>query len=257
MSGAELRRITAFLAGFARRQADRTVELPGGFAVFNDEFPTSWADNQVHVDRTDVDPAALPELVDRALAERPFRFVTVLDGDFGDACAEPFERAGYTRSTYLVMLHTGPLPPLAPAHRAADVPLDAFRGPLAASWRSYLPEADDATVRALVDRREVRRRGAEQVRFLGARTAAGEVAAWADLYLQPGDGVAQFEDLMTDPAQRRRGHADTVLGTALHLAAEADCGTRFLTAESDDWPRGWYERRGFTAVGRTHCFHRT
>ncbi|MFC7585751.1 GNAT family N-acetyltransferase [Nonomuraea antimicrobica] len=119
-----------------------------------------------------------------------------------------------------------------------------------------LPDVDDEVIRHLVDRREARRRGADIVQFLGARTEEGEVASWADLYLDPATGTAQIEDLITSEAHLRRGYADAVLTTALRLAADKDCGTRFLTADAADWPRHWYERRGFSVVGHSHCFER-
>jgi hypothetical protein len=31
----------------------------------------------------------------------------------------------------------------------------------------------------------------------------------------------------------------------------------FLLADAGDWPRTWYARRGFTAIGRSHVFTRT
>ncbi|MFB7614034.1 GNAT family N-acetyltransferase [Kitasatospora sp. NPDC056181] len=256
MPDPELQRIGAFLAGFARRQAGRTTELPCGFAVYDDRFAESWSHNQVVVDRGGVDPVALPALVDEAMGDRSYRLVSVLDGDFGDVCIGPFQRAGYRHHTYLVMLHTGPAP-TADGRRAEDVDLEAIREPLTARWRSWLPEAADEVITMLVDRRETRRRGAEVVQFLGSRAENGEVAAWADLYLEPGLGIAQIEDVMTAEAHLRRGHADAVLATALRRAAAAGCGTRFLTADADDWPRHWYERRGFTVIGRTHGFERT
>ncbi|MFF5715792.1 GNAT family N-acetyltransferase [Streptomyces buecherae] len=248
----ELQRSYSFLVTFARRQAARTVELPGGFAVYDDAFAHSRADNQVFVDAA-VDPEALPAVADEALRHLAHRMITILDDATGRACAEPLVRAGYTHSRYLVMLHTGPVPPDGPAE---EVDLDALRAPLARRWRGFLPDADDEVVRHLVERREARRRGADVVRFIGARTPEGEVASWADLYLDPAEGLAQIEDLVTSETHLRRGHADAVLATALRRAADADCGTRFLIADAADWPREWYGRRGFTDIGRLHCFDR-
>ncbi|MFF7994535.1 GNAT family N-acetyltransferase [Kitasatospora xanthocidica] len=252
-----LSRITTFLAGFARRRAGRTVELPGGFAVFDDRFAGSWSNNQAFFDRAEADPAALPGLVDEVMGERPFRVVSVLDGQFGDACVESFARAGYRHSTYLVMLHTGPVPAAGVGRTVEEVDLEALREPVAASWRTALPQADEEVIRLLVDRRAATRRGAEDVRFLGARAENGGVAAWTDLYLEPAAGIAQIEDLMTAEEHRRHGHADAVLAAALHRAAAAGCGTRFLIAESDDWPRTWYARRGFEVIAHSHGFERT
>ncbi|MGQ4354827.1 GNAT family N-acetyltransferase [Streptomyces drozdowiczii] len=252
MTSAELRRIRSFPAAFARRQAERVAGLPGGFAVYDDEFAHSRANNQVVIDRA-VDPGTLPAVVEEALAPLPHRLVSVLDDEAGQACAGPMTRAGYTHSVYLVMLHAGPVPA---GGRAEEVALDALRAPLTRRWREMLPDVDDEVVRHLVDRRAARPRGADDVRFLGARTAQGEVASWADLYLDPATGTAQIEDLVTSGAHLGRGHADAVLATALRLAADGGCDTRFLTADATDWPRHWYERRGFSAVGRLHCFER-
>jgi GNAT superfamily N-acetyltransferase len=252
MPNLQLQHINAFLAAFARRQAARVVDLPGGFAVYDDAFAHSRANNQVVID-TAVDPEALPAIADDALGHLQHRLVFVLDDEVGKACAAPLTRAGYVHSTCLVMLHTGPVPAGGPAE---EVDLDAIRVPLARRWRGFLPDADDEVVRHLVDRREARRRGAEAVHFIGARTEEGEVAAWADLYLDPATGTAQIEDLITSEAHLRRGHADAVLATALRLAADRGCGTRFLTADATDWPRHWYARRGFDVIGHSHCFER-
>ncbi|MEU5598588.1 GNAT family N-acetyltransferase [Streptomyces sp. NPDC020298] len=253
MPSSELQRINAFLSAFARRQAAHTVSLPGGFAVYDDAFAHSHANNQVVIDTT-VDPEALPAIAEQALGHLPHRMISVLDHEVATACAEPLIRAGYTHSTYLVMLHTGPAP--AGGLAADEVDLDAIRTPLARRWRGLLPDVDDEVVRHLVERREARRRGADAVRFIGARTEEGEVASWADLYMDPATGTAQIEDLITSESHLKRGYADAVLTTALRLAVDAGCATRFLTADAADWPRHWYERRGFSVIGYSHCFER-
>lgn len=246
--------IRAFLVAFARRQAARTVDLPGGFAVLDDAFAHSRADNQVIVDGA-VDPEALPGVVEEALGHLPHRLVQVLDDEVGSACAGPLVRAGYRHSAYLVMAHTGPAP--VPAGRAAEeVGLDALRVPLARRWRGLLPDADDEVVRQLVERRAARRRGAEVVRFVAARAEGGEPASWADLYVDRVSGTAQIEDLITSEAHLRCGYGDAVLAAAVRMAAEEGCGLRFLVAEEAGWPRHWYARRGFAVVGRSHGFER-
>lgn len=252
MPNSELQRINSFLSAFARRQAARIVDLPGGFAVYDDAFAHSRANNQVIID-TVVDPEALPAITEEALGHLAHRLISVLDDEVAMVCAEPLIRAGYTHSTYLVMLHAGPVPAGRPAEQ---VDLDAIRIPLTRRWRDLLPDVDDEVIRQLVDRREARRRGADVVHFLGARTEEGEVASWADLYLDPATGTAHIEDLITSEAHLRRGYADAVLTTALRLADDGGCGTRFLTADATDWPQHWYERRGFSVIGRSHCFER-
>ena len=254
---AELARVRAFLADSARRQAPRVLELPGGFAVLNAELPHSRVDNQLFVDRAVPDPDALPALVDRALDGLAHRLVTALDDRAGEALAGPLSRAGYEHTVDLLMVHRGPVPALGTGpRRAGTVGLDALRGPLTRRWRGFLPDADEETLRQLVERRTVRLRCAPVVHFVGSRAEDGEVASWADLYLDPAAGLAQIEDVLTAEAHLGRGHGNAVLAEALRLAADAGCGTRFLIAEADDWPRDWYERLGFGTIGRVHCFER-
>ncbi|MFJ4863546.1 GNAT family N-acetyltransferase [Streptomyces sp. NPDC088748] len=253
MQSPEVQRVHTFLSDFARRQAAHTATLPGGFAAYDDTYGHSRANNQVVID-ADVDPDALPALADEALGHLPHRLVSVLDDETGRACAQPLIRASYTHSTYLVMQHTGPAPD--DAGPAQEVDLEALRVPLTRRWRGFLPDVDDEVLDQLVDRREARRRGADIVRFIGARTAAGDVASWADLYVDRATGTAQIEDLITAEDHLGRGYADAVLTGALHRAAAHDCDLRFLTADAMDWPRHWYERRGFTVIGHTHAFER-
>ncbi|MCB5182732.1 GNAT family N-acetyltransferase [Streptomyces antimicrobicus] len=246
--------IAAFLSAFARRQAARTVELPGGFVALDDRYVHSRANNQAFVDGP-LDPggpAALPGRLDQALAHLPYRMVTVLDDATGRACAPYLTAAGYAHHTYVVMIHEAPVPPAAAA--AAPVALAELREALAGSWRGFLPHATEEEIGHLVDRREARLRGAEQVRFVAARTPDGQIASWADLYTDPAAGIAQIEDLVTAEAHLGRGHATAVLHTALHLAA--DLPVRFLIADAHDWPRHWYARHGFTPAGHLHHFDR-
>ncbi|WP_406405268.1 GNAT family N-acetyltransferase [Streptomyces sp. NBC_01643] len=252
MPSSELQRIKTFLSAFARLQAARTVDLPGGFAVYDDAFAHSRANNQVIID-TVVDSEALPAIAEEALRHLPHRRISIFDEEVGTACTEPLIRAGYTHSSHLVMLHAGPVPV---GGLAEEVDLDEIRLPLTRRWQGLLPDVDDDVVRHLVDRREARRRGADGVHFIGARTEEGEVASWADLYLDPATGTAQIEDLITSEAHLRRGYADAVLTSALRLAADEHCGTRFLTADATGWPRHWYERRGFSVIGHSHSFER-
>ncbi|MEU3746701.1 MULTISPECIES: GNAT family N-acetyltransferase [Streptomyces] len=249
-SDAQLPRVHSFLSRFHRRQAARTVDFPGGFAGLDDAYAHSRGNNHLVVDG-ETEPEALPGHAEEALGHLPFRLVYVLDETVGTACREPMARAGYDCSTRLIMRHTGPVPE---AGGAREVDLDALRGPLAVSWRRFAPQLTDEQVHHLVERQAARKRGAEDVRFLASHTAEGEVAAWADLYLEA--GIAQLESLVTAEAHLGKGHAGRVLDTALRTAADAGCALRFLTAHPDDWPHTWYARQGFTTIGSVHVFER-
>lgn len=254
MPSSDLHRATAFRLAFARRQAAEVREVPGGFLALDERYARSYEHNQLHLDGP-VSPAEVSALAEAAMADLPHRLITVHDDALGTACAAHLTRAGYEHAAELVMTHTGPTPPPAPA-RAESLDLPALAPALARQQRLWMPDADDETIRQLVERRAARLRGAERVEFLGVYATGGDLASWADLYLSPTDGVAQVEDLVTAAPHARRGHADTLLADALHRSAAAGCTLRFLIADADDWPRHWYARRGFTAVGRAHVFTR-
>ncbi|WP_406061512.1 GNAT family N-acetyltransferase [Streptomyces sp. NBC_01077] len=248
----ELARFHRFLCDFHRRQAGRTVDFPGGFAALDDTYARSRGNNHLLVDGA-TDPEALAARADELLGHLPYRLVYVLPDEVAAACRGPLERAGYAHSATYAMRHTGPVP----AHGGArEVDLDALRGPVGASWRRFVPGVSDEEVHHLVERRTARLRGAEDVRFLASYSEDGEVASWADLYLDPKAGIAQIEDLVTAENHLGKGHAGRVLDTALHLAAEAGCGLRHLTANASNWPHRWYERKGFTVVDTLHIFER-
>lgn len=256
MSDPLYERVTSFRAAFARRQAAETVELPGAFAVRDPEFPQSQEHNRLIVDAREADtayadPAVLPELAVRGLGPRgPYR-IAVLDAALGERAAPVLAAAGYHREGELILGRdtTGcALPePAAQPVELAELRAAVFRQQL--DWGF-----DEDLARQLTERRAARLRGAEEVLFLAARTPDGEIAAWADLYLDRSAGLAQLEDLVTAVPHRRRGHGDTLLATGLALAAAAGIPWLFLVADATDWPRAWYSARGFTEMGRSYSF---
>jgi ribosomal protein S18 acetylase RimI-like enzyme len=249
MPTSELSRTIAFRSSFARRQAARVTEVAGGFVVADPAYAHSYEHNQLVLDRP-VDPGTV---ADQHLAPG-HQQISVLDDLVGQSCAPVLTAAGYGHDIELVMVHTGPAP--LPRGTAGDADPAALGRASGDQSRRWMPDADEAVIRHLVDRREARRRGAERVEFLADPAADGEPAAWCDLYLEPAQGIAQIEELVTAEAHLRRGHAEAVLGEALHRAAAAGCALRFLVADADDWPQHWYARRGFTVVGRSHRFWR-
>jgi N-acetylglutamate synthase-like GNAT family acetyltransferase len=253
MTASDLQRITAFRMSFARRQAAVVSEIPGGVVVLDEGFTRSHEHNQLLIGGPTA-PDRLAALADEALGHLPHRQIMVLDDAVATECAPALTAAGYTHYTETVMTHSGAVtgPTGAPAEQ---VTLAELRPELVRQLRSWIPQGGDDVIDQLADRRSVRLRGADQVRFLAVRAPDGTVASWADLYLEPGQDIAQIEEVVTADAHTRNGYADTVLATALQQAA--GYGLFFLIADPGDWPRTWYTRRGFTAIGRSHRFSRT
>ncbi|WP_331749958.1 N-acetyltransferase (plasmid) [Streptomyces sp. NBC_01707] len=246
-----LERVTAFRAAFARRQASETVELPGAFVVRDPDFPHSQEHNRLIVDASDANPGALPELAAQGLGSRQQYRIAVLDEALGERVAPVLAAVGYDRDAELILARetAGCALPEPAAHlvELAELRAAVFRQQL--DWG-----LDEDLARQLTERRTARLRGAEQVHFLATRTPDGEIAAWADLYLDRNTGLAQLEDLVTAVPHRKQGHGDTLLATGLALAAAAGIPQLFLIADATDWPREWYSCRGFTELGRSYSF---
>lgn len=96
---------------------------------------------------------------------------------------------------------------------------------------------------------------AAETSFLAVRGDDGAVAARADLYLR--GGVAQVEEVMTDPEYRGRGLASLLVLRAVRRARAAGAGLVFLLADGDDWPQQLYRRLGFADLGRLVTLTRT
>ncbi|MGN5634608.1 GNAT family N-acetyltransferase [Streptomyces sp. AC154] len=247
----DLQRIAAFRLSFARRQAAVVNEVPGGVVVLDAEYAASYEHNQLVIEGSPA-PGELPALAETALGHLDHRQITVLDDRTGTDCAPALTAAGYTHVTELVMTYTGSA--AVPDPSAQTVAFDELRPALVGQLRRWMPEAEDDVVSQLADRRTVRLRGAEEVRFLAVRDEEGTVGSWADLYRDASRGIAQIEDVVTADTHVRRGYADALLATALRYAS--DCGLVFLLADPDGWPHAWYSRRGFKPIGRFHVFTR-
>jgi len=123
-------------------------------------------------------------------------------------------------------------------------------------WREYLPQLNREQIEQLTHRRALRVLAADHVVFLAVRDADGAVVASADLYVDARTGVAQIEEVKTDPSHCRRGYAGAVLAEATRRASELGAHVLFLIADADDWVRHWYARLGYAEIDRTHLFRR-
>ncbi|OLR90355.1 hypothetical protein BJP25_04400 [Actinokineospora bangkokensis] len=246
-------RVARFEREFARAQATEVVDLPWGYALLQHDFPVSWAHNRLVV-TAPVDAETAIATADLVLggAGCRHRLVTYLDAAEGERAAPAFAAAGYgTHERLVTMVHGG-----GPVHgdraRVEALTFAELRPSLLADWRADFPDDPEADIEQLADRSLLAGRGAE-VAFLGVRTPAGRVVARGELYRR--DGVAQFENLITHPAHRGRGHARALLAEALARSAGDD--VRFLVAEATGWPRGWYRTLGYLDRVEAHAFQRT
>jgi GNAT superfamily N-acetyltransferase len=61
---------------------------------------------------------------------------------------------------------------------------------------------------------------------------------------------ARLQEVDIFPAWRGKGYGDALLAAVLQHLADRGIETAIIGADEDDWPLGWYRRRGFTPVAR-------
>ncbi|TWH73863.1 uncharacterized protein (DUF952 family) [Modestobacter roseus] len=242
-------RARALAVSVATRRAAQLRPVPGGLVVSEPAFPHSRDDNRVLVTGA-VTAAAVAELTAAAATDAawPAQAATLLHPAAGPV-AQELARRGWDVSPTVAMARRAPFPERPPGSVEA-VPQERVHEFWAQSWRRELAGADPplAEVVAQLVGREHRTDRVVQVTDLVVRES-GRVVAAAQLRV---DGAtAAVDSVLTDPAARRRGHADALLTAALHRAGRAGCDLVVLDAAAEDWPRQWYARRGFDVVGRS------
>jgi uncharacterized protein (DUF952 family)/GNAT superfamily N-acetyltransferase len=246
-------RARALAISLPTRRAAHLRAVPGGIAVLDPDFAHSRDDNRVLLtDPVDADGVETLTAQIAADAGWPARTATLLDAD-ARPVAEELARRGWDVSPTLVMARWSPFPTGA-AGPAEVVPQVAVHPLWERSWRRELAAtgpALDQVVAQLVGR-EHRNDRVVRVIDLAVRTDLGDgPEVVASLQLRVDGATAAVESVLTDRRARRRGYADALLGAALQRAGAVGCDLVVLEAAELDWPRHWYARRGFAAVGET------
>jgi uncharacterized protein (DUF952 family)/ribosomal protein S18 acetylase RimI-like enzyme len=239
------RALALYVSMSVRRAAD-VRDVPGGVAVSDARFPHSRAHNRLMLSETTDADTVVALSADVAAAQGwPHDAAALLWPAAGGVAADLAARGWEVEELLLMARPAGRLPG---ADRAEVVEQREVHHLWRRSWRENgvaPPEILDEVVDQLV--------GREHLNDLVVRVSdvvvreAGRVVAAGQLYV---DGAtAAVESVLTDTEARGRGHADAVLARALSLAVDAGCDLVVLEAAADDWPRHWYERRGFRTVG--------
>lgn len=250
----DLARVLAWLRGVGRDRAVTTVPVPGGEAFLHPDFPLAHDHNRLLISG----PCGAPALYEAAEAVLggaglAHRLIDVQTLEVADSVTAGLASHGYERSEDLLLRHTG----AAPRDRVLPGPVIELSLPeraavAEAEWRRDKPDADPELARQL-GWRILTMPTAADATFLAVRDAGtGAVLAHADLYLR--DGVAQIEEVMTDPQHQNQGLATAVVTAAIGRAHEADAELTFLIADATDWPQQWYRTLGFADLGRTVSF---
>ncbi len=260
-----------FFVGSARLRAEEVVAVDelgdGAAAVLDAAFPRSFDSNRLVLPGVPerLDPALAVEAAEQVLGGRGLahREVCVYD-----AIPADWHRAFATLGATVEALSALALPLGGGGHDlgaagggdaalVVEVDEQQVAAFVAASWRAEQPGFEDETVRQLVVRRVRMDRAGHLQRLAvvapdstdrdGPAAAAGGLAAAADLVVR--GRTASLDNVGTLAAYTGRGYGDALLAAAARRAAGAGCDLLVLEALRDDWPRGWYTRRGFVDVG--------
>jgi uncharacterized protein (DUF952 family)/ribosomal protein S18 acetylase RimI-like enzyme len=240
-------RALSFFAALPVRRAVGVEDVPGGVAVLHPDFPHSRDDNRLVLTEP-VDAATVVSSAEEVggNAGWPHLTASLMWPGSADVAAQ-LARRGWNTEELLLMARR-PGSDSGAGDRAEVVDQRTVHEFWAASWRRGLADLgprSDQVVEQLVGREHLNDR-VVAVTDVVVRDE-GRVVAAAQLRI---DGAtAAVDSVLTDEAFRGRGHGDAVLARALGLAEEAGCDLVVLEAAADDWPRHWYARRGFDAVG--------
>ena len=232
-------------------RATQVVDLAdGAWGVLSPEWPNSFVHNGIVV-RADPAGDQLIAWADDVLggAGLDHRYV-VACCDLSAETLAALRAAEYEPEACVLMGRAASEGPLARPDGVAVEQVDAAAAGAFEErmWRTeWLPGIGDDEVHDLVQRRTSNDRSGP---FLSFVVRDGhEVVASADLAVR-GD-AAEIDGVATLPTHRGLGYADALLAACVGAAAAAGCTHVYLEAVLDDWPRGWYARRGFADLGPT------
>lgn len=197
-------------------------------------------------DTNAVEIAAEAEQVQGDL-ELPHRKLRVMDETWANELAPDLRDMGWKVDRFVVMAYEGPSSPPPRSHTARMIDPDEYK----VVQRASVIESSPTMVTAVVDQivaitdQMVAR---SDTRFVGVDDESGLASACEII----SDGkTAQIESVITLEASRRKGLAHSLMSAAITRATSTHDFV-FLVADNDDWPKDFYTRIGFRAVG-TYC----
>ncbi len=69
------------------------------------------------------------------------------------------------------------------------------------------------------------------------------------LFEHQGQHYGRLQDVDVFPGYRGQGNGNRLLTAVEALAWQRRAAALFIGADTDDWPLGWYQRRGYTRIG--------
>lgn len=229
------------------RAAGRVARFELGGSIHSEDLPSVYDANLLRLDRglektTADEVERLAESLQNHLSHRK---LLLPGGPHAGRLAQELGRRGWSTARTVVMEYAGPdARDPAPAAAAEEVDPRTVRGARMEALRGRSADVQ----RQVADYTE--RLGVAASGRVLAAFADGEVAAFCTL-LEAG-GVAEIDEVTTLERFRRRGLGTAVVEAALQASLASRNELTFLVAADADWPKGWYARIGFRAIGHRH-----
>jgi ribosomal protein S18 acetylase RimI-like enzyme len=247
----DVERAWEFDRAVQERAAHEVKRFELGAALFNRELSRVYDTNLVRIDRgaEELTAEELERIANSLQSGLAHRKLLLPGSDAVARLAEEMARRGWAINRTAVMRYDGPRERSAEAAAAAEqVDPRAVRG---------------ARMEALAGRsHDVQRQVADFTERMAETTPARVFTAFADgevasfCALLEGDGIGEIDEVTTLPRFRGRGLGTAVVEAALQASLAGGNDLTFLVANSDDWPRAWYERLGFVEMGERFEIYR-
>lgn len=249
----EMAETWAFESAILDRCAERRETFEWGTALFRLDMARVHDQNLLRLERG-FDSVSAEELAREAdRLQRPaglsHRKVVVPHEAVGERLSPGFAELSWRRARHVVMVHRGEAP-AQPSHPVIEVEAAALHGPRVRAFEEDLGKGAAGQVAAAL---ELASSVVQSSRSFAVE-AGGAPVSWCVLYQE--GGIGQVEDVVTDPAYRRRGYAKAVVAAATRCSLESGDRLTFLVADDDDWPKEMYARLGFEPIGRRYEFTR-
>jgi GNAT superfamily N-acetyltransferase len=244
-----LERIRRFLRETDERVCDERRPTRSGLAMITPSLPLVWQLNAIRIDDRAAERATVEGEAEELLAGFAHRKLVTHDEDLGARLTPTLTARGWNATRLLVMVRRRP--PDRPAVPGLGAEVSRLRGAaMLAAFRREQPFGwQDEAIHQLAAMDE---RYGDVVSARDFAAPPDELGCSCRLY---SDGtLAQIDEVGTVEARRGRGYARAAVLAAADAAAAEGRDPIFLLTDAADWPKHFYGRLGFDAVGSVYEF---
>ena len=247
---AELARIESFGAAFNEQISERVFPWSGGTAYIHDGLPKIWDANFLDLSVRGLTAREIAAQADEVMGPIgcEHRRVQVLDPEVGADLEAEFGALGWSTDVHVVMSNRREPNRKVDTSSVQEVGAAAWPG-RAEQMRSYSSTDDPETVEQMRALYDLMTEVAHARDF--AIVENGKAVSFA-LLLTDGS-IGQIEDVATLEAYRNRGYSWRVMAKVME-ESRATYDLTFLIADDRDWPKDFYSKLGFDAIGRHYYF---